>query len=296
MIRRLTHAAREFASQSRAAIEVARRYRRRHGHFPNLLRPRTFHDKVALRIIFDRRPLLAIAADKLAARRYAEEHLGNSVLPKLYCVTTRPEEIPFDALPRRFVVKPSHASGHVELVTDKDSLDCAALISRCRRWLTMNYYWCNLEWGYKHATPRILVEEFIDDGSGNAPRDYKFFVFDGTIALIQVDESRFLGHRRSLYDRDWNRLEARYAHEPISEEAGRRPTHFEALCAAAETLGRGVDFLRADFYDTEAQLYFGEITMAPGAAMERFSSDELDRQLGAAWKMPPLAKIVFGRA
>lgn len=294
-MRKLLGAARELVSQGRSAIDIAKRYRARHGHLPNPLRPATFHDKVALRMIFDRRPLLAIAADKLAARRYAEERLCTSILPKLHCITTRPEEIPFDALPDRFVVKPSHASGRVEIVTDKRSLDRAALIARCRNWLATNYYWCNLEWGYKHITPRILVEEFIDDGSGQAPRDFKFFVFGGVVAMIQVDTNRFTGHRRSLYDRDWNPLPVRYTYEPIGEQVA-RPPHFAELCAAAEALGQGVDFLRADFYDTDAQIYFGEITMAPGAAMERFSPGELDRQLGVKWKMPSLTKMMLGRA
>ncbi len=89
-MKRLIRTAHDIASQARGAIEVARRYRNRHGHFPNPLWPATFHDKVALRIMFDRGPLLAIAADKIAARRYAEERLGNSVLPRLYCVTSSP--------------------------------------------------------------------------------------------------------------------------------------------------------------------------------------------------------------
>ncbi len=294
-MKKLLRTARELASQGRGAVAIARRYRDRHGHLPNPLRPATFHDKVALRMIFDRRPLLGIAADKLAARQYAEERLGTSILPKLHCVTTRPEEIPFDALPDRFVVKPSHASGRVAIVTDKRSLDRAALIARCRNWLATNYYWCNLEWGYKHITPRILVEEFIDDGSGQAPRDFKFFVFNGAVAMIQVDTNRFSGHRRSLYGRDWNPLPVRYTYEPIGEPVA-RPPHFAQLCAAAQTLGRGVDFLRADFYDTEEQIFFGEITMAPGGAMERFSPDDIDLQLGAAWKMPSLAKMILGRS
>ena len=40
-----------------------------------------------------------------------------------------------------------------------------------------SYYKETLEWAYKHIEPRIIVEEFIDDGSGTAPNDYKLFVF-----------------------------------------------------------------------------------------------------------------------
>ena len=30
--------------------------------------------------------------------------------------------------------------------------------------------------------------------------------------------------------------------------------------------------------------------------MERFSPDDIDLQLGAAWKMPSLAKMILGRS
>lgn len=289
-------AALALGAQAHNLISVARLYNYHHGHFPNPLRPMTFHDKVVLRIMFDRRPLLTVAADKIAARTYAAERLGKSVLPALYIATTSPEAIPFDHLPDRFVVKPSHASGYIEIVADKRSLNRAILLRRCRDWLRINYYKRHGEWGYKHVIPQIMVEEFVDDGSGTAPRDYKFFVFDGTVAMIQVDTHRFSGHRRSLFDRDWTRLPVSYGYKPIAEEDARRPPHFEALCAAAEALGRGVDFLRADFYDTERQPYFGEITMTPGAAIQRFSSREFDRRLGAMWKMPQLTRIIRGIA
>jgi hypothetical protein len=106
-------------------------------------------------------------------------------------LTTRPDAIPFDDLPDRFVVKPTHASGWVQLVTNKATLERAALIALCEDWLKRSYYEEQWEQVYKHVEPRIIVEEFIDDGSGAALNDYKLFVFDGTVEMIQVDVGRF---------------------------------------------------------------------------------------------------------
>ena len=58
------------------------------------------------------------------------------------------------------------------------------------------------------------------------------------------------------------------------------------MIVAAETLGKDLDFLRVDFYDTFAGLYFGEITTTPGSGLERFDPEAFDRYLGGRWVLP----------
>jgi hypothetical protein len=261
---------------------TVRRYRSRHGRFPNIIRPRTFNEKVLYRILFDRRNALTLVADKFAARSYVEARLGPSILPQLYHVTTDPDTIPFDSLPEKFVVKPSHGSGWSQIVTDKSTLDRAALVKTCRNWLKQSYYEITGEWAYKDIVPRIVVEQFIDDGTGNAPNDYKVYVFGGTIEMIQVDKNRFAAHRRRLYSPNWEKLPALYELDDINGDV-LRPMHLAEMITAAEALGRGWDFIRADFYDIPERLYFGEFTTTPGCGMDRFRPAEYDRYLGRRW-------------
>jgi hypothetical protein len=148
-------------------------WRKTHGAFPKIIRPVTFNEKVLQRNLFDRRAVLTQLADKAAVRSYVEQRLGPEILPKLYYLTSRPDTIPFDELLDRFVVKPTHGSGWVQLVSDKSTLDRAALIELCSDWLKRSYYKETREQVYKHIEPRIIVEELIDDGSGAAPNDYK---------------------------------------------------------------------------------------------------------------------------
>ena len=86
------------------------------------------NEKVLHRILFDRRTVLTQMADKAAVLSYVDSRLGPRVLPKLYYFTNQPKTIPFDSLPQRFVVKPTHGSGWVQIVSDKSSLDRAALV------------------------------------------------------------------------------------------------------------------------------------------------------------------------
>jgi len=228
--------------------------------------------------------VLTQVADKAAVRSYVEQRLGPQILPKLYYLTTRPETIPFDDLPNRFVVKPTHGSGWVQIVMNKSALDRAALIETCTAWLNQSFYKTTREWAYKHIEPRILIEEFIDDGAGRAPNDYKLFVFDGIVELIQVDAARFADHRQRLYSPAWEKLDVLLHYDDIVGDVP-RPIHLADMIAAAETLGRELDFIRADFYDTGDRPYFGELTTTPGCGCEHFHPKEFDRYLGGRWKI-----------
>lgn len=262
---------------------LIREWRVAHGRFPRIFRPVTFNEKLLRRNLFDRRAKLTQLADKATLRSYVEERLGAEILPKLYWLTSRPDSIPFDELPNRFVVKPSHGSGWVQIVTDKSTLDRAALIERCSDWLKRSYYKESRERIYKQIEPRIIVEEFIDDGSGGAPLDYKLFLFDGTVQLIEVHAGRFIDHRVGVYTPSWQKRDFRFTFGSIVDEVS-RPAHLAEMIAAAETLGRDLDFVRADFYDTGDRLYFGELTMLPGGGLS-YCSGEFDRYLGGLWKV-----------
>lgn len=264
---------------------LIRRYRKVHGGFPHLIRPITFNEKVLYRILFDRRRVLTRLADKAAVRLYVESRLGPQVLPKLYCLTTRLDEIRFDELPNRFVVKPTHGCGWVQIVKDKSALDRDALIQTCAHWLKQNYYEITREWVYKGIKPRIMVEEFIDDGSGTRPTDYRLFVFGGSVELIQVDIGCLTAGRVRFYTPAWENL------APELGDDVPPPAHLAEMLAAARTLCGNLDFVRVDFYDTAKQPYFSELTTSPECAMGRFLVKGLDRRLGGYWKLPPRAAL-----
>jgi TupA-like ATPgrasp len=266
----------------RDLVFAVNHYRHAHGVYPRLLRPRTLNEKILRRKVFDRRPLFTTLADKYAVRQFVADRVGSAVLPRLYCVTTDPETIAFDSLPRKFVVKPTHASGWVRVVHDEDTIDRQELIQTCKRWLGSSYYEFLHERGYKDVPRRIMIEEFIDDGSGESPTDYKFFTFRGKVHLIQIDTSRFSGHRRSLYDLEWRDTGTRVTYDRIAAPLP-RPANLDLMLQTAAALGRDLDFVRVDLYDVGRQIYFGEMTATPGCGASRFEPELMDYKLGTLW-------------
>jgi hypothetical protein len=266
-------------------ISVVRRYRRWQSRLPRVFNPQTFNEKVVHRILFDRRPVLTELTDKAAVRHYVEARTGSSLLPEMYYLTKRPETIPFDQLPDKFVVKPTHCSGWVRVIEDKSNVDRKKLIDLCNYWLGYSFY---EEWRvpfYKNVDPRIIIEELIEDGNGEAvPYDYKLHVFDSVVKLIQVDVGRFADHRRLLYTPAWEKLDIRTQFPAVIGDLP-RPSHLEEMIQSAETLSRGLDYVRADFYDTPRKLYIGELTMGPGGGGEKFFPEQFDSYLGSLWKL-----------
>jgi hypothetical protein len=270
------------------ALSAMRRHKRAFGWYPNIVRPKTFSEKVLHRMVFDRRRILTTLQDKYAARDYVRAKIGDHVLPQLYWVTKNPDDIPFNDLPQRFVVKPTHGSGWYRIVLDKATVDTRELVERCRSWMAQNYYYARREWVYKLIEPRILVEEYVDDGSGLEPTRYKLFVFDGTVKLIEVRIGERGKSREGFFQPPWTKLPVQLTRPEQMETPGPwpRPDRLDEMIACAETLAGDLDFLRVDLYATAAGTYVGELTTTPSAGMTVFEPREYNRRLGEFWNLP----------
>jgi TupA-like ATPgrasp len=259
-------------------------YKKQLGVLPNIINPKTFNEKIQYRRLHDRRQLLTLLVDKYGAREYVARKIGKQVLPKLLFVTENPSDIPFSALPDRYVVKPTHGAGWVCVVTNKQSVDTVEIVQKCNFWMSQNFYNGTRDWAYRDVKPRIIVEEFIGDEVGAVPIDYKLFVFAGKVALIQVDIGRFKDLRRNIYDTSWNRINVALDY-PNSPDEIPRPTHLQTMIDHAHVLAEGIDFVSVDLYDTNGRVYFGEFTLAPGNGFVHFRPKEFDEYLGGLWKM-----------
>jgi hypothetical protein len=262
-------------------------YIKRHKRFPDICDPKLFNEKQLHRALFDRRPIRTQLQDKYIVREYIKDRIGEKYLPQLLCEPTKdPSTIPFKDLPDKFVIKSNQGgrSSRVILVTDKSTIDESAIIEKCQEWLNNDYYKLTGSARYKNIDQHIMVEEYIDDGKGKAPYDYKFYTYDDKPHYIQVEAGRIEDYSSTFHDTDWNRL-------PMTHGVGKncstpidKPPHLELMLELAQKLGKGLDFVRIDFYDTPEKVFVGEITSISGSAMEPFEPLMYDRILGEPWK------------
>jgi hypothetical protein len=199
---------------------------------PNFTEPATFNAKVNWRILQDRRPALAWTCDKLAMKEHARAIVGLSV-PRTYWAGSDLRELQGAVLPAHWVLKPNHRSGLVYFGHGRP--DASRLRELTATWLDPVQATKLGEWAYTRARPMLLAEEVIGD-PGSSPPDYKFFVFGGEVAVIQVDTGRHTVHRRRFHRPDWSPLEVRSAGFPLAP-AEPPPESLGRMLAVAAELG-----------------------------------------------------------
>jgi hypothetical protein len=264
-------------------IENINYYRQKFGRMPNLIMPKTFNEKILLKILFDRNPKLTLFTDKFLVRDFVKSRLGGDEhLTKLYAVVDNPMEISKLNLPNKFVMKPNHASGKTKIVYNLKSLEHGELEKLATTWLQQNYYDVYNEWAYKNIKPRIIFEELLEF-RGQIPDDWKFFCFNGEPRFIQIDRDRFIKHERNIYDLNLSLLPVRINWENFQEKVN-KPQNFDKMVEITKKLSTGTDFIRVDLYNINGRIIFGELTNYPEAGLGKFEPSSWDIKFGNYWK------------
>ena len=263
------------------AMYIRLLYRENMGRRLNLHDPATFTEKLQWMKLHDRNPLYTTLADKYAVREFVKMKAGEQYLARLLGVYGSFDEIPFGSLPERFVLKCAHDSGSGVICRDKAALDMGAARRKMSRALRANYYYASREWPYRGAVPRIIAEEYLEDGAPGGLRDYKIFCFGGKAEYVQVHLNRETCHTANAYDRDWNFVDEQFSNFPHDENvAVPRPERLDEMLWLAETLSEGLPFVRVDLYHLPERIVFGEMTFYPAGGMGRFASETFARHMG----------------
>lgn len=236
-------------------------------------------------MLYDRDPQLTILSDKLRTRDFVARKVGSEYLIPLLWHGEKPEEMPFDELPMKFVIKANHGCGYNIVVQDKKQLNYARTIHQMKKWLRQNFCadkYLGTEWGYKNVKPCIIVEAFLDD-NGKVPPDYKFYCFSGRVEVLTLHFDRFAEHKTRAFNRDFEASAFRYNFEQWNGKC-ERPKIFPTMIHVAECLSEDFDFMRVDLYLVNNRIFFGEMTPYPGGVSTKFLPVNEDYNLGNKWK------------
>lgn len=259
----------------RAAFVLA--YLHNRGRFPNLRHPKDLSEIWIKYVLDGRVNELAYLADKYAVRQFVERRGLGNILTPLIAVYQSAEEIDFSKLPQRFALKANFGATHNIICTDKTLLDQETVKNKVREWLKPVHY-SESERHYNLIPPKFVCEEFIDDGSGGFPIDYKFMCIKGRVNCILGVSGREEGHGSFLpYSRDWVPIPEYYRGHSTSSTPLPRPANLEEMIDTAEKLAKGIDLVRVDLYSNGSRIWFGEMTLTPsGCIFHRWTQRALD--------------------
>ena len=262
-------------------------YHIRFGKKLDIQNPVTFNEKLQWLKLHDRNPDHVQMVDKIAAKEYVAGIIGEQYIIPTLGVYDSFDEIDFDELPDRFVLKCNHDSGSIVVCRNKSTFDKERARNKLTKGLkTDSFYW-GREWPYKHVKRQILAETYMEDSDAAELKDYKLMCFNGKVKCSFVCSDRFSedGLKVTFYDTDWKVMPFE-RHYPKSRTDIPKPLHYDDMVALAEKLAKDIPFVRIDFYEVEGKVYFGEITFFPGSGWEEFTPSEWDKTLGEWIQLP----------
>lgn len=264
------------------------RYRFQMGKRLNLKTPLTFQEKLQWLKIHNRDCKYTKMVDKILVKDYVASLIGQEYVVPLIGVWNKPEEIDWESLPDKFVLKTNHSGGNTGVVIcrDKKTFDYSSAINKLNSSLNKDIYHSLREWPYKDIKKRVFAERYIEAGS-DLP-DYKFFCFNGEVKALFVATDR--NHptedvKFDFFDADFNHLPLKQGHEN-AKVIPNKPSSFDEMKRIASVLSNGLPHVRVDLYEVNGRPVFGEMTFFHFAGMVPMEPEEWDYKFGEWLELP----------
>ncbi|MDR2967650.1 MAG: hypothetical protein LBU74_06855 [Methanobacteriaceae archaeon] len=254
----------------------------------DLKNPKTFNEKIQWLKLYDSTPIKTKLSDKFLVREWIKEKIGERYLIPLLGVYDDFDEIDFDNLPDKFVIKTNHGTQMNIIVENKEELNKKLAKNRMNTWLNKNQaFIAGLELHYSDIKPKILIEKYIAK-EDQVLKEYKISCFDGKPKGVRVDCDKQDNHRLNVYDTEYNLLpvEVHPIKKVIHNFKDEKPKTWDEMIKLAKILSEGFSFVRVDFYSVDNKVYFGEMTFTPGSGVIVILPEEFHRKLGNLIKLP----------
>ena len=261
-------------------------YKVRVGKELNLDNPQSFSEKLQWLKLYNRKPEYTQMVDKVLAKHYVANVIGEKYIVPTLGVWNHFDEIDFDQLPNRFVLKTNHGGGSTGVVICKDKtiFDRKSAKKKLEESLKSDISRSKIEWPYRNINRKILAEVYLGDDL----TDYKFYCFDGEAGVVLNCIERQTGHPKFyFFDKDWNlrRLNKRGKEAPEGFTLP-KPEGMDEMFEMAAKLSEGLPYARVDLYNVEGKIYFGEITLFPASGFDYNRLPEADLYFGEKIKLP----------
>ena len=257
------------------------------GFEPNLDNPNSFSEKLQWLKLYDHNPVYTIMVDKYAVKKYVGNIIGEKYIVPLIGKWDKVEDVEWEKLPQRFVIKCNHDSGGLVICKDKSKFDVKAAKKKLSKSLKRNLYYGTREWPYKDVKPCIIAEEYLEDEFGEL-RDYKLFCFDGVAKALFIATDRQkegVETKFDFFDMEGNHLPFTNGH-PNANPTPPIPRSINEMKFIAEKLSKGIPHVRVDFYEVNGQVFFGELTFYHWGGIMPFNPREWDYTFGSWLKLP----------
>lgn len=247
----------------------------------NLKNPETFNEKINWLKIYDypNNELVIRCADKYLVREYLKEKKLSKYLVKLIGDWDSPDDIDFEKLPNKFVLKCNHGCGYNVICSDKSKLNIDVTRQKLLKWMKEDFGVVSSEPHYSKVKKKIICEEFLEDEI----LDYKFFCFKGEpkfFYIAQNIEGDFHNMQADFFYADGSLADFSRTDHSHFEKKPIIPANLDEMLDISRKLSKNFDFVRVDLFNVSGKIYFSELTFTPCAGFMPLSPKEKDYEFG----------------
>lgn len=275
-------------------IQVARlKYYYKFHEWPDFEHPQDLNEKINWMKFYGDTSKWADLADKYKVRDYVESLDLGDTLVKLYGKWDDANEIDWDSLPDKFVMKVNNGCGDVLICNDKTKLDKKVAVETYNNLVHSKYGDVSGEPHYAKITPCIIAEELLDITKqpiqSSSLIDYKVWCLNGKPFCIWCAWNR-KGHSADvgIYDTEWHYHPEWSVFSQTFKEGDTRlpkPQNLNKMLDVASKLSTGFPILRVDLYEVDGKVYFGELTFTSLGGFMDYLTSEILQKMGAIVKL-----------
>lgn len=247
---------------------------RTYKRFLNLKKPEFYGEKLQWIKKYGNLERFRNIVDKYLVREFIKEEIGEKYLPNLIAVYDSVDEIDYNLLPKKFVLKINDGSDKNIICRNKAELNIKKINRLLKKLFEEDYYKYTKEPQYKNIKKKILCEEYLEDKNGLLV-EYDLHCFSGKVFIIEVHTDRYTEYKEDFFDINWNIVYTRGKTKNSLFEL-ERPEFLGELIQIAEKLSEELEYVRVDFNAVDDRLYFSELTFTPANGTDRFNPLEVD--------------------
>lgn len=256
----------------------------------NLKNPKYWGEKIQWLKLYGELENLTQYVDKYEVRKYIKDTIGEEYLNDLYGVYDSVEEINFEKLPSKFVLKSTNGSGTILICKDKKTFDINEAKKEMKKWLKDDYYKEKKEPQYKNIKNRIIIEKYLENENGSLT-DYKFYCFDGKPIWYGIFYDRYTNKSIDFYDENGKKMDAvNTCHIPNSNKVEEFDDKIKEMMRLSKKLSENFTCVRVDFYCVNGKIVFGELTFTDGAGSDPWYPVEFDLEISSKLQLKPILK------
>lgn len=251
-------------------------------HKLNLKNPKRYTEKLQYLRYYEypHNTLVSKCAGRVGVRDYLKELGLDSYLIPIYGIFDRFDDIDFDLLPNKFVMKCSHGCAMNYICYDKSVINLKELRKTFNKWLKTDYGKKTVELHYSPIKPQIIIEKLLLDDN-HLPTEYKIHCYNGISKNLYVVTNRNVDIRYTNFYIDWTPFDgSQFNGWKKADERIEKPLNFDKMIEISELLSKNFPFVRVDLYNIKGKIYFSEMTFTPAKGTLILDDDKCDYEMG----------------